>query len=352
MRATPIITGLAAYGMSGEVFHGPLLDAHPGFVVKSVVERHAEKSMQRFPHAQILRSVEELVKDPEIELVIVNTPHSLHFSHAKVALEAGKHVVVEKPFTVTVDEGAELIKLANEKRLVLTVFHNRRWDSDMLTVRHVLDSKRLGYVVEAEFHYDRFRNYIQQNTWKEEAGPGSGILYNLGSHMLDQALVLFGMPQWVNAITGIQRKGGSVDDFYDIRLEYPELLVIIKSSYLVCSPGPRDILHGSQGSFVKYDLDPQEEALKKGGIPGSKGWGEEAEEMWGTLTTAAGKEVKSEKVPTVPGNYLEFYNNLHGAIRNGDALAVEPEEALNVIRLIECAIQSSNEHRAIQPSKE
>jgi predicted dehydrogenase len=201
--------------------------------------------------------------------------------------------------------------------------------------------------VEYEAHYDRFRNYIAPATWKEEPGPGSGILYNLGSHMLDQVLILFGKPERVSARIGIQRPGGKVDDFYDLRLEYSGLNVIVKSSYLVREPGPMYMVHGVSGSFVKFGIDPQEEALKLHQIPGAPGWGTEPEKFWGKLNTEIDGLHFEGKVETLPGNYLGYYQNLYEAIREGKEAAVKPEQAMLVIQVIEAAIKSNQERRAI-----
>ncbi len=342
----PVTTALLSYGMSGEVFHAPLLASLPEFRLAAIVQRKGDKAKTHFPDVRVCRTVEEVVDDPEVELVVVNTPNETHVDFAASALEAGKHVVVEKPFTVTSEEAERLISIAERKGVVLTVFQNRRWDGDFLTVQQVVRDGVLGKIVEFEAHYDRFRNYIEPNTWKEEDRPGTGILYNLGSHMLDQALVLFGMPQSVDARLGIQRPGGKVSDFYDIRMEYPTHLTIIKSSYLVKADLPRYIIHGTNGSFVKYGLDPQEQALKDKTDPRSAGWGAEAEASWGTLTTTT--EVR--RIQTQPGNYATFYRNVHAAIRKDAALAVTAQEGARVIQLIEACQLSSREKRAIQIS--
>lgn len=346
----PIKTALLSYGMSGEVFHAPLLITNPGFDLSSVVQRHANSANQHYPTVNVIRAVDEVIQDPSIELVIVNTPNETHFPFAMKALEAGKHVVVEKPFTVTVSEANELIEFSKKKNKILTAFQNRRWDGDFLTLKKVIDGKMVGKIVEFEAHYDRFRNYIEPNTWKEEDGIGKGILYNLGSHMLDQVLVLFGMPDEVDARIGIQRPGGKVDDFYDIRLQYNDLNVIIKSSYLVREQGPRYMLHGTEGSFITNSgIDPQEQALKEKKVPGSAGWGTLDKASWGKLnSTINGLHVEG-KIETIAGNYMGFYNNLYEVIREGKPLAVKPEQARDVIILIEAAYESNRLRKAIKP---
>ena len=248
--------------MSGLVFHAPLLNTNPGFDMTTIVERSYKGSKERYPDVHVVRSVEELINDTHLELIVVNTPDATHFEYCKKALEAGKHVVVEKPFTMNTEEAEKLIALAKKQDRLLSVFQNRRWDGDYLTVKKVVDEKLLGRLVSFESHFDRYRNFIQPNTWKEEPNAGAEIVFNLGAHMIDQAYDLFGMPNSVFAEIGIQRTGGKVDDYYNIVLEYDDIHVNLKSSYLVREEGPRYIVHGTEGSFLKWGLDPQEDALK------------------------------------------------------------------------------------------
>ncbi len=346
MSVNKVRIALLSYGMSGEVFHGPLLQAHGGFEITRVWQRNLEKPPRHpFPRTG---EYADILGDESIEVVVVNTPNETHFSYTREALNAGKHVIVEKPFTVTVAEADELIALAEKKKKILTVFQNRRWDADFLTVKKVLEAGLVGKLVECEIHYDRFRNYIEENTWKEVNRPGTGILYNLGSHLLDQAVVLFGLPRYLDARIGIQRPGGKVDDFFDIRMEYDGFYAILKSSYLVREEGPRFVLHGTEGSFLKFGIDPQEQALKEKKTPGGDHWGSESENWWGKLnTTIDGKHVEGP-YETVPGNYLAFYNNFYDAVRAGKPLAVKPGEARDVIRLIEACYESSRTRGAVQ----
>ncbi|HYI76708.1 MAG TPA: oxidoreductase [Chryseolinea sp.] len=344
----PIKTALLSYGMSGEIFHAPLLAVNPGFELSMVLQRNSDKAKQRYPHTKIARTVDEVISDSDIELVVINTPNDSHYQFATKALESGKHVIVEKPFTVTTKEADTLIALAKKTNRQLTVFQNRRWDGDFMTVKKVVDNKWVGKIAEFELHYDRYRNYIEANTWKEEQGPGSGILYNLGSHMLDQVLVLFGMPLDVDARVGTQRPNGKVEDYYDIRLSYEDFHAIVKSSYLVREATPRYILHGTEGSFIKYGIDPQEQALKEGKIPGSAGWGTEGKELWGKLNTNVGGLHFEGSIETIAGDYTQFYKNVYEAIRESKPLAVRPEESKNVIQLIEACYESSMSRKAIK----
>lgn len=343
----PIQVALASYGMSGQVFHGPLLKVNPGFAVKKVFERSSEHSKKLLPEAQIVRSFDAILDDPEIELVVVNTPDSLHYEMTKSALEAGKHVVVEKPFTLKSKTALELIQLAKQQRKLLTVFQNRRWDGDFRTVQNVIEEEKLGRLVEFEAHFDRYRTYIAPNTWKEEGDEYSGVLYNLGSHMVDQAFVLFGKPNAVTAHLKIVRSRGVVSDYYDIRLDYGRFAALLKCSYLVKDPGPRYTIHGELGTFYKYGIDPQEELLKAGHLPDEQGWGTEPSEEWGTMLYEEKGEDVEELVETIPGNYSIFYNNLYNAIRNGEELLVKAEEAYEVIRILEACLQSNHEKKTI-----
>jgi predicted dehydrogenase len=344
----PITTALLSYGMSGEIFHAPLLTALPGFQLTHVLERSQTKSTRRYPQVKVVRSMDDIAKDPSIELVIVNTPNASHHEYAKLLLEAGKHIVVEKPFTVTTAEADDLIALAKKKNRVLTVFQNRRLDGDFLTVKKLIEGNLLGKIVEVETHYDRFRNVIDNSSWKENAGTGVSILYNLGSHMLDQVYMLFGMPQELDARMGIQRPGGAVDDYYDIRMTYSSWNVIVKSSYLVREPGPRYVLHGVNGSFVKYGIDPQEQALKDGGIPGTPGWGTESSDWWGKINTSLNGIHLEGKIETLPGDYLTYYRNVYDAIRENKPLIVKPEESRESMRLIEACFESNRLRKAIK----
>jgi scyllo-inositol 2-dehydrogenase (NADP+) len=345
MNHPTIKVALLSYGMSGYVFHGPLLSAHPDFEIAAVYHRSNKKSLHHFP---VATSLESILDNTKIEVVIVNTPNETHFEYASRALEAGKHVVVEKPFTVTKAQAQELIDIARRNDKILTVFQNRRWDGDFLTVKKVIDEKQLGDIVEYECHYDRFRNIVDLSSWKEKKLAGTGVIYNLGSHMIDQVLTLFGRPIYVDARVGVQRPNGVVDDYYDIRLEYETMMAIVKSSYLVREPGPRYMAHGTLGSFVKYGIDPQEEDLKAGKVPGSAGWGTDPQSLWGKLHTEIDGKVVNKQIPTLPGNYLIFYNNLSTAIRNKASLLVKPEEAMLVIEVIEAAIASSRSKCAIK----
>lgn len=340
-------TAISSFGMSGLVFHGPLLKVNPGFEVVNVLERSKSNSRNLFPEAKIVRSYEEILENNEVDLVIVNTPDKFHYDMAKQAILREKHIVVEKPLTLKSNEALELIKLAREKGIVFTVFQNRRWDGDFRTVRKVLAENKIGRLIEFESHYDRYRTQITADTWKEEGDEYSGVLYNLGSHMVDQVYVLFGKPLAVTAHLKIVRTAGIVTDYYDIRLEYENFAALLKCSYLVKKPGPRYILHGEKGSFYKSGIDPQEEMLKAGNLPFGNNWGTEPPEEWGTLFYEKDGKDFGEVIETLPGNYNIFYDNVYKAIRNGAELFVKPEEAVDVLQILEACIQSNREKRTI-----
>jgi predicted dehydrogenase len=346
----PVIhVGILSFGMSGKVFHAPLLQVNPGFAIKKIMQRTGNSALEYYPKVEIVRNPEEIIHDPEIDLVLVNTPDHTHYDFARQALTAGKHVVVEKPFVLDLEEGESLISLAEKKGRVMTVFQNRRWEGDFLTIRKIIEQKLLGRLVEYEAHFDRFRNFIRES-WKENPDNKTGTLYNLGSHLIDQAIVLFGMPSAVYADIRKQRTGAQVDDLFDLGLYYPDVKVTLKGSYLVREQGPRFFLHGTEGSYVKYGADPQEEALNAGRLPNEPGWGTEPEEKWGILnTTAEGLHYRG-KIETLPGCYHAFYQNLYDALTGGKEIAVRPRESLNGIRIIRAAYESSAKHAAIEIS--
>ncbi len=343
-----INTALIGFGMSGKYFHAPFLDANPNFNLKKVVERHGEKSKQLYPYVQVVKSFSDVLADEEIDLLIINTPNHLHYKMAKQALQAGKHIVVEKPFTTNSFEAEELINIAAQQKRILTVFQNRRWDGDFMTVIKIIKDKLLGELVEFESHFDRFRNFIKPNTWKEEVLPGTGLLHDIGSHLIDQAVCLFGKPDMIFSDLRTERPGGKIIDCFEIILNYRNLKVTLKSNFLSKIPLPRFILHGTEGSFIKYGLDPQEDALKLTGFKNSDEWGKEPEEFWGMIdTTFNGVPIK-KKIETMPGAYPVFFQNLYEAIAEGKELAVKPEEALITARLIDAAIKSNSERKVVE----
>jgi predicted dehydrogenase len=333
--------------MSGRVFHAPFLHVHPGFKFYSVWERSKDLAEALYPGVRTCRSLEELLADPAVELVIVNTPNYTHFDYARAALEAGKHVIVEKPFTVTVQQGNELIALAKQKGKKLSSYQSRRFDSDFRTVRRVIGSGVLGTIVEAEIHYDRYTPALSPKVHKETPGPGTGLLYDLGAHLIDQALQLFGDPEAVFADLFIIRDDSKVDDYMEVLLFYPGLRVRLKSSYLVREPLPAYSIFGHTGTFLKTRADIQEKHLLAGEMPDSAEWGIEPESEQGLLHTVIDGNTVRERVPTEKGSYMDYFNGIYESIRNDAPLPVTAEEGVRIIRVIELAYESLNKKQIV-----
>lgn len=342
-----IDVGVIGSGLSARVFHLPVIGAVPALRLRTVVERRGDEIRRLYPALGVVREVDELLRDAAIGLVVITTPNGSHFELAQKALLADKHVVVEKPFTVTSTQAQQLIDLAQARNRVLSVYHNRRWDGDFLTVQRLLAGGQLGRLVEYESHFDRFRARPRPGSWREQAGEGTGMLYDLGSHLIDQAQVLFGRPRLIGADIRTQRDDASADDSFDLLLHYDGLKVMLKAGMLVRGPSPRFILHGTAGSFVKYGLDPQEDALRRGLVPPAADWGVEPAAQWGRLDTEIGGLHVAGQVETLAGAYPEFYRNVAAAIAGREALAVRPEQARDTIRLIELALASNAERRTL-----
>jgi predicted dehydrogenase len=309
---------LIGYGKAGRVFHAPLIQAVDGLELATIIRSRKDDVAPAF-------------QDKAINLVVIATPNSSHFELAQRALEAGKHVVVDKPFTVTSVEATNLIALAHDRNRVLSVFHNRRWEGDFLTIRRLLDGHALGRLISYEARFDRFRTEPRPAAWRESSDPGSGILYDLGSHLIDQALLLFGRPERLTADVRNERGFGGADDAFDIWMHYPGLKVTLTAGMLVRERTARYTLRGGDATFVKFGLDPQEADLAAGKSPRDPGWGREPQENWGTLIADHGELT----VETLPGNYPAFYENVRDAIRGNAPLAVDPRHARDVIEIIE-----------------
>lgn len=343
----PIKTALLSFGMSGRVFHEPFIRINPGFEWHAVLERTRNLAVEKHPGVITYRNLDDLLNDKAIELVVVNTPNATHFDFAKKALQAGKHVVVEKPFAATVEEADELIKLAKQAGRLLTVFQNRRWDSDFKTVQQVVQENLLGEIIEAEIHYDRYNPELSPKAHKETPGAGIGTLYDLGSHILDQAVQLFGMPEAVFADLRALRRGSLIDDYSEVLLYYTMLRVRIKTSYFAREPIPAYVLHGRKGSFLKPRADMQEARLQAGEAPDVPDWGTEPDEARGLLHTTINEKTIKEFIPTQRGNYGEYYDRLYQAIRLQEPLPVLPEDARNIILLIEKALESNDQRKVV-----
>jgi scyllo-inositol 2-dehydrogenase (NADP+) len=335
-----IRVALIGYGLAGETFHAPLLTADPAFQLRLIVTRRAEAVARGGTGAGVVADPAQVFTDPDVDLVVIATPNNTHASLAERALAAGKHVVVDKPFTVTSAEATHLIALAERQHLCLSVFHSRRWDGDFLTVQKLLAEERLGRLYTFESHYDRFRPEVRAR-WKEEGDPGAGTLYDLGAHIIDQALTLFGMPASVLADLGRQRPGARSTDYVHLSLSYGELRVLLHSGSVVSGPWPRFVLQGDKGSYHKRGMDPQEDQLMAGLRPGHPDFGREPEERHGELSSG-------ERVPTLAGRYHAFYQALAQALTGGGPPPVTAESAASVIRVIEAAEQSAALGRRVE----
>jgi predicted dehydrogenase len=342
----PINVGLVGFGLAGQVFHAPLIHANPNLHLSHILERRGDEAKKRYPEAKIVRDLESLLRESSVHLIVVATPNTSHLEIAAQSLQAGKHVVVDKPFTITSTDADELIAISKKVGRVLSVFQNRRWDGDFLTVRQILDQGAIGRLAEFHSRFDRFRPGVRPDAWREQSGPGSGVLYDLGSHLIDQAVVLFGNPTGIYADLRMQRDGAVAVDNFEVQLQYPNLKVTLHAGSLVCEPSPRFLLYGTRGSYQKFGLDPQEDALKLGGIPSGAGWGEEPSAAWGTVSQCNGELIRT-KYRTLAGDYAAYYTNVYRAISGQEELAVKPEQSRNVIRLIELAEQSAQEGRVV-----
>ena len=338
------------FGLAGRVFHAPFVSAVPGLKLEAIVQRRGDEAAKAYPETRILRSVDEALADKAVSLIVVGTPNETHYDLAKQALLAGKHVVIDKPFAATSAQARELIELAAARKLVLAPFHNRRWDGDFLTVRKVLDSGELGRVATFESHFDRFRPLPREATWKEAGNDANGMLFDLGPHLVDQALALFGAPEAITASVRRDRDTTAIEDAFDITLHYPRLLALCRATMLAAEPAPRFLIHGTHGSFRKYGLDPQEPALVGGDkVPpmgDSREWLSEPESAWGTLTIAPNPadpgKLNRTTVKTELGDYRGYYANVRDAILGVAPLQVTPEDGYRVIRLLEMARESSS----------
>lgn len=343
-----INTALCSFGMSGYVFHAPFIDVHPEFNLYGVWERTKNNAQAKYPNIKTFRRLEEMLADENIELVVVNTPSITHYDFTKQAINSGKNVIVEKPFTATLAQAEELIQLAKEKNVTLSVYHNRRYDSDFKTVKKILDEGWIGEIVEAEIHYDRYDPGLSYKVHKETPTAGVGSLYDLGSHLIDQALVLFGMPKAIYADLDTFRPNSKVEDYFDVKLIYSSHRVTLKSSYYVREIMPGNILHGTKGSFIKSKADVQEAALQAGKIPGTQNWGAELDKEKGLLHTEKDGKIIREHVPTLEGDYMAYYEGIYQALRNNKSVPVSATDGLNVIKVIEAAIQSNKEKRVVE----
>lgn len=333
--------GLVGFGFASKVFHVPVIRAVEGLRLTTIVQRSGAGD-PGYPDVEFVRSVDAMLARP-IDLVVVATPNTSHHPIAKQSLLAGRHVVVDKPFTVTMAEAEELVRVGKEARRVLSVYQERRYTGDCVTVQKVISEGLVGRVVTFEHHFDRFRPELKPGAWREARLPGSGVWYDLGPHLLDYALLVFGIPEAIGADIRIERDGAVVDDAFDVTLHYPRMRAVLRGSMLASGSAPTFVVHGTKGSFIKYGQDPQEGALKAGRTPDTQDWDREAPELYGKLTTPEGTRV----VPTVPSNFTRYYEHVRDAILGTAPLVVTPAQALDVMRGLLLAVSSSEQRRVL-----
>lgn len=343
--------GLIGFGNGGQTFHAPMINAVPGLELSKIRAAKPEQikiAKESYPKATIVSESSAIFDDPDIDLVVISTPNASHHSLGRQALLAGKHLVIDKPFTITTSDADELIELASQKNKILSVFQSRRFDGDFLTIKKIIAQNLLGNIVEVESRYDRFRNYLRPDAWREEDAPGTGILYDLGSHLVDQAQALFGLPQAITADIRIQRKNAKATDNFELILHYPSLKFTVKGGMLVKQPLQRFIVLGDEGSFVKYGLDVQEDLLKAGKRPeANQDWGSEPSSAWGRVSTDLNGLHFNGSIETEIGDYRKYYHNIYKTIIGEEQLIVTPLQARNNIRIIELAMKSQEERRTI-----
>ncbi len=337
MSHPAIRVALLGYGYAGKTFHAPLIEAVPGLELAFICSSDQGKVHADLPEVTVTGDARKAATHPEIDLVVVATPNETHALLAEAALRAGKHVVVDKPFTLTVKEAQQLSELAQEKGRLLSVFHNRRWDSDFLGAKAVKESGTLGEVVYWESRMDRFRPQVRDR-WRERPGPGAGLWYDLGPHLIDQTVQLFGMPQTVNATFAKQRAGSQTEDWVHVLLHCGKTDIVLHACLLAAGQTPRFVMHGTEGSWIKYGTDVQEAQLKQGVRPGSGDWGQDPEPgmTYGADGTLA-------RLPVPLGSYPEYYKGIRNAIYGNQPNPVTPGEAITVMSILETAIQSASQ---------
>lgn len=340
----PLRVALVGYGFVGKVFHAPLIQATPGLVLHTVVSRDAGKVHADWPDVQVVGDPDAAFADPAVDVVVIASPNDSHAPLAMAALAQGKHVVVDKPFTVTLAEARDVVDAARRAGRLVSVFQNRRWDGDFLTVQRLVGDGTLGRVAEFHSHFDRFRPVVQDR-WREHDAPGGGLWYDLGPHLIDQAVQLFGLPEAISVDIARLRDGAQAPDYVHATLRYPTHRAHLHAGTLVAGNGLRFAVHGTRGSYLKHGLDVQEDQLRAGVVPGAPGWG---------VDTRAGERVHeregrlvSEVAHAEVGDYRRYYAAFRDAVLQGTAPPVTPQQALDVMRLIELGVRSSEEQRSL-----
>jgi scyllo-inositol 2-dehydrogenase (NADP+) len=342
-----IDVALIGFGLGGRCFHAPVISAVPGLRLAAILQRSSDSAAQLYPDALIVRTLDELLALHSIQLVIISTPNQTHFPFAKRCLEAGKHAVVDKPFVTSVAEALELLNLAKQKKLVLSVYHNRRFDADFQALRQTIADSQLGRVLRFESTYDRYRPQSKPGAWREKSGPGSGVLFDLAPHLLDQSLTLLSTPEAIAADVRIERPGFSTDDAFDIFLYYPQgVRALLRATMMSAVPRPRLVVLGEKGSYLKREFDPLEPNLRNGKIPTGESWVVEKEENYGELTVIENGTPVIRKISSI-GDWREFYANIRDAILGKARLLVTPQQILNVMIALELSLESNSQRRTL-----
>jgi scyllo-inositol 2-dehydrogenase (NADP+) len=342
-----IEVGLIGFGLAGKYFHGQVIRAVPGLKLAAILQRSGDEAAKTYPDMRIVRSLDELLAIGSIQLIVIATPNQTHFPFARRCLEAGRDVVVDKPFTLTVSEAVELFRIAKRCGRLLTVFHSRRFDADFQGLREYLPKGELGRIVRYEEHYDRFRPTGKVGAWREQPSPGSGILYDLAPHLIDHALMLFGRPLAISADLRMERDGAVTYDAFDLSLQYPgNMRAQLSATMLSISPRPRFVVLGTRGSFVKREFDPLENSLRNSQIPADDAWMMEKEGNWGEVIIAEGQQTTRKRVPS-RGDWRDFYVNVRDALSGKTELLVKPEQVVDVMSALELAQQSNIERHVV-----
>jgi len=337
-----INTAIIGYGFSGSVFHAPFIQKHPRFNLHSIVTS-GNRAGTVYPNTQIVRDINRVTDNPEIDLVVICTPHFLHTGQAELAIDAGKHVIIEKPVALNSAGFIRIMEKAAKKGKLIFPFHNRRWDGDFLTVKKILAEGHLGEIVSFESRFDRYTPVLNRAEWRYLNEDGGGTLFDLGTHLIDQSLCLFGKPTSVFCLLYNQRERSKANDSFDLKLIYPRHTASLRASVFTREPGPRFEVHGTYGSYVKYFFDRQEESLKRGIIPDNKNFGLEPRKCFGILHTEKGTDKQKIKYPTQRGNYMGFWDDVAATLLGKKPQEVTPESALLNLNIIEAAFLSHKE---------
>jgi scyllo-inositol 2-dehydrogenase (NADP+) len=340
--------GLIGFGLAGRAFHAQVISRVPGMRLAAILQRKGDEAAAAYPDAKIVHSLDELLALPDIQLIVIASPNETHAPFARAALAAGRDVVVDKPFTTSYAEAVDLVQFAEKSGRFLTVYQNRRYDGDFQAIRELVGAGTLGRVVRFETNYDRFRPNFKPNAWREKAAPGAGILFDIGPHVIDHAMVLFGKPEAVTADVRIERQGGLADDAFDIMFHYPNSLrAVLSSNILAAVQRPRFLLFGTKGAFLKQTVDPQENNLRFDKLPAEGPWGAEPEENWGVLTLSDGTNTTQRRIPSGTGDYRDFYANVRDVLEGKAQPFVSLPWALDVMRALELCRASSDQQRTL-----